>query len=279
MNPGKNGSSGPKTLAGKARSSRNSRTHGLFEKELHLSEEERLQYEQLSGELAEDLQPATAVQRLLFDDVVACAWRLKRSLGYEQMQVREYLATDDSKKRTKSRVPATTPMGSQYSSVMLGLREKLKLLDELKSRFQTNPIVSEYPEMQEQIIDAFGAEFWRTLMEWEPADPWKLYTAIMVAEKNKSYDTTIPEGPNPEAERRLVKEDENTRIQMMAKLVELQKQHVLSSIQHIWNAQDGPDQQVQRLDLSLRYQTKSRRDFYQALREYRNLKEAAKSAR
>src|SRR5215469_5843896 len=278
MNPGKNGSSGPKTLAGKARSSRNSRKHGFFEKELHLSEEERLQYEQLSDGLAHDLQPTTAVLQLLFDDVLACAWRMKRALRCEQLQILEHWATDD-KNSTKSRVPATTPVGSLYSSVMLGLREKLKLLDELESRFRAYPIVSEYPEMQKQIVAAFGAEFCKTLLEWEPAEPWQLNTAILAAERNKVFDTNLPPPPNPEAKRRIIKEDENARIQMMTKLVELQRQHVLSAAQHVRDAHGGIDHQAQRLDLFLRYQTKARHDFYHALREYWNLKETEKGAR
>jgi len=281
MNSGKNGSGGPKTSAsaGKARSSRNSRTHGLFERELHLSEEERLQYDQLKCQLAEDLQPATAVQRLLFDDVVACAWRMKRALRLEQLQVLEYWTTDDEKNSTKSRVPATTPMGSLASSVMLGLPGKLKLLEYLEQRFQAHPLVSEFPEMEKQIVDAFGAEFWKTLVRWEPANPWLLNFGILAAERHDVFDTELPEPPNPEARQRFIKADEYARMQMMRKLIELQKQHVLSAIQHVRDAQAAPDGQVQRLDLFLRYQTKSRRDFYQALREYRSLKEAEKSAR
>jgi hypothetical protein len=196
------------------------------------------------------------------------------------MQVREYLATDDGKNRTKSRVPATTPMGSLYSSEMLGLREKLKLLDELESRFQGYPVVSKYSEMEKEITNLFGGQFWKTLTEWRPANPVALHVAMAVVARHEVYDTTLPMGaPNPEAMQRIIKADEEARIQMMRKLVELQKQHVLSASQHGRDAQGDPDGQAQRLDLWLRYQTKSRRDFYQALREYRSLKEAEKSAR
>ena len=281
MNPGKNGSSGPKTFAGKARSSRNSRTHGLFEKELRLSDEERIQYGYLKDQLATGLQPTTAIQKLVFDDVLACAWRMKRALGCEQMQILECLATDDEKNRTKPLVSAT-PMGCQYSSLTTELRrQQLRFLDELESRFRRYPIVSQYPEMEKQITDLFGVQFLKILTEWEPANPVALKLAMMAVERNDFFGTKLPEGSNqPEAGRKHVKADEYARMQMMTKIVELERQHILSVIQHFQNAIGGAlDDRVQRLDLFLRYQTKSRRDFYHTLREYWSLKETEKGSR
>jgi hypothetical protein len=272
MNPRKNGTGGPKTFAGKVRASQNSRTHGLFAQELHLSEAERLQYDQFKDEFAKELQPTTALLRLVFEDVIACAWRMKLSLRCEQVQVRECLGTNDEENRTKP-LASTTPVGPP---VTLELRRRLKLIEELESRFRAFPNVSEYPEMEKQITDVFGVQFWRTLTEWEPANPVALQLAMMAVERSDIYGTELPtEAHDPEAERKHMKADEFARMQMMTKIVELERQHLLSVIQHFRDAQGRAlEDPVQRLDLFLRYQTKSRRDFYHTLREYWSLKEA-----
>jgi hypothetical protein len=272
MNPRKNGSGGPKTFAGKVRASQNSRTHGLFSQELHLSEAEQLQYDQFRGELAKELQPTTALLRLVFEDVIACAWRMKLSLRCEQVQVRECLGTIDEENRTKP-LASTTFLGPPGT---LELRQRLKLLDELESRFRAFQNVSQYPEMQKQITDAFGGQFWRTLTEWEPANPVMLQLAMVAVNRNEVYGTDLPkEADEPEAARKHMKADENARMQMMTKLVELERQHLLYATHHSQGG--GLDDRAHRLDLFLRYQTKSRRDFYHALREYWSVKKAGQS--
>jgi hypothetical protein len=132
--------------------------------------------------------------------------------------------------------------------------------------------------MQKQITDAFGGQFWSTLTEWEPINPVALQLAMAIVEKSDIYGTELPtETLNAGARRRHAEADEYARVQMMRKLVELQKQHVLFATRSSRNAQGGePDDRAQRLDLFLRYQTKSRRDFYHTLHEYWRLKETEK---
>ena len=230
-----------------------------------------MQYDQFRGELAKELQPTTALLRLVFEDVIACAWRMKLSLRCEQVQVRECLGTIDEENRTKPL--ASTTFGEPPGT--LELRRRLKLLDELESKFRAFPNVSEYPEMQKQITDAFGAQFWSTLIEWEPANPVALQLAMVAVERSEVYGTDLPKEANePEAARKHMKADENARMQMMTKIVELERQHLLYATHHSQGG--GLDDRAHRLDLFLRYQTKSRRDFYHALREYRSLTEAEK---
>jgi hypothetical protein len=78
----KNGarSRGPKTAAGKARSSRNALKHGLCaQKVLVLAEEDAAAFCTLETALFEELAPAGPLQTVLAQRVVSAAWRLLRA--------------------------------------------------------------------------------------------------------------------------------------------------------------------------------------------------------
>jgi hypothetical protein len=84
-------SPGPRTAEGKARSSQNSRTHGLFARELHFnSQEEREQFEELHEELRQDRNPKGALQDMIVRLMARCLWRL--------LQVQERIAAEFSKR-------------------------------------------------------------------------------------------------------------------------------------------------------------------------------------
>jgi hypothetical protein len=71
-------STGPVTREGKANSSRNSTSHGLTSKELHIPEHLQAEYDTYE-ELFEDLCPAIAIEDILFDMALASARKLRRS--------------------------------------------------------------------------------------------------------------------------------------------------------------------------------------------------------
>jgi hypothetical protein len=78
----KNGarSRGPRTAAGKARSSRNALKHGLCAKKiLVLPEEDAGQFRALEAVLLKELAPVGALQAVLAERVVSAAWRLMRA--------------------------------------------------------------------------------------------------------------------------------------------------------------------------------------------------------
>jgi hypothetical protein len=77
------GSTGPRTTTGKCTSSQNSLKHGLFSRELHLTDEDKPVFEKLCRELAQQLSSETAPQRLAFDQVITCAWRCKKALDWK----------------------------------------------------------------------------------------------------------------------------------------------------------------------------------------------------
>ena len=76
--PAPNPSTGPKTQAGKSRSSKNAVTHGLRAKKLENAVPPllRQQYENLRRDYQNQYRPAGAIENTLFDLIVFAAWQL-----------------------------------------------------------------------------------------------------------------------------------------------------------------------------------------------------------
>ncbi|MHB9024634.1 MAG: hypothetical protein ACYC7E_10735, partial [Armatimonadota bacterium] len=71
-------STGPRTPAGKARSSMNALKHGFFAKETLLPQEDAAEFTTFADALRDDLQPSGALEAILADQLIASAWRMKR---------------------------------------------------------------------------------------------------------------------------------------------------------------------------------------------------------
>jgi hypothetical protein len=71
-------STGPRTDDGKARSSQNARKHGLTAIQLVIAAEDREEFDELLRQLQSDILPKGALQQILFDQLVASAWNLRR---------------------------------------------------------------------------------------------------------------------------------------------------------------------------------------------------------
>ena len=71
-------STGPSSAAGKARSAMNSHVHGLCAKDIVVGLEEQADFDRLGRELDLDLNPRGAVERTLFNEILAAAWQLDR---------------------------------------------------------------------------------------------------------------------------------------------------------------------------------------------------------
>lgn len=76
-------STGPRTLAGKARASKNAMRHGLLSRDTLLSDEKREEYDAFRRRMWRALTPEGELEALLADRVVSSAWRLHRLLRLE----------------------------------------------------------------------------------------------------------------------------------------------------------------------------------------------------
>jgi len=71
-------STGPRTDAGKQRSSQNAITHGLFAQSVALAPEEEAQYQQLCQKFFDEYKPATATEAAMVQQLADTSWRLNR---------------------------------------------------------------------------------------------------------------------------------------------------------------------------------------------------------
>jgi hypothetical protein len=78
VRPAAHGSTGPRSEAGKQRSSRNSLKHGLAASDVHVTEDEREEFDEFKSALLKDLQPRGATQMLFFNNLLLASWSLLR---------------------------------------------------------------------------------------------------------------------------------------------------------------------------------------------------------
>ena len=76
-------STGPRTAAGKAASSRNNTRHGLTAKLFLLDTEDPAQYEALRSDLIDSYRPANAAELMLVEEIAQNFWRLQRARHIE----------------------------------------------------------------------------------------------------------------------------------------------------------------------------------------------------
>ena len=75
---GGHGSTGPRTEAGKQRSSRNSLKHGLAASDLQVAAGEEEEFEDFKADLLLRMQPCDAVQMVFFNSFLQASWSLLR---------------------------------------------------------------------------------------------------------------------------------------------------------------------------------------------------------
>lgn len=81
------GATGPRTSAGKNRSSRNALKIGIFSKALLVKGESRAGYASLLNGLREDLQPQGTLESMLVENLAAITWRKRRLVQAETAEI------------------------------------------------------------------------------------------------------------------------------------------------------------------------------------------------
>ncbi len=77
-------STGPRTIEGKARTSQNALSSGLFSKRDFVRSEETAEYTEIRDTLWSDLHPATLMEKIQTAEVVSATWRLRRCAALEE---------------------------------------------------------------------------------------------------------------------------------------------------------------------------------------------------
>lgn len=71
-------STGPKTIAGKLRSSQNAFQHGLYSEQLILPGEDPAEFDHLRATLRREHHPANTTEEILVDELAQNFWRIRR---------------------------------------------------------------------------------------------------------------------------------------------------------------------------------------------------------
>jgi hypothetical protein len=95
-------SSGPKTVEGKARSSRNAVTHGFTAQRLSLPPDQQEQYDELREALRQELTPEGLMEILAFDQLVREAWKLQSIQAMEDRLLSEGLKSVQEEETAKT---------------------------------------------------------------------------------------------------------------------------------------------------------------------------------
>jgi hypothetical protein len=115
-------STGPRTQAGKAKSSQNSFKHGIYSKQLILHWEDPNEFEQLKDGLMEEHQPRTLTENLLVQEMAEHYWRIQRFRSLET----------DMTNQDELCLPHITAVHRFMNSAERGFYKALKTLKDLQ---------------------------------------------------------------------------------------------------------------------------------------------------
>jgi hypothetical protein len=260
---------GPKTPSGKKRSSRNSFRHGLFSSEFSFSAADEAKFSKLCAGLREVLKPKNALRELIFNDVVACAWRMRVALRFEQRELLRHLSAE-SKVNSEEK---TDP--SYLSGLKLRQREHLsKLLDSIECSIKRDGVLP--TEVDGEVTKNFGPNFLKRLREWTPLDTksvMMLRLAEVASARDALYNVQSRMADLPPSQKReSLEEHAQLKQEMITKTIDIYR----DMINELSNSADGVggallEERVGRLDLSIRYLTTARRDFYRVLCKYQEV--------
>ena len=151
-------STGPRTAAGKQRSSRNATTHGLTAQSVVLAPEEEAAYQQLCQKFFDEYKPATATEAAMVQQLADTTWRLNRILQLEDAVLANTSLTPQDAIDQISRLGLySSRLSRQFQTTVKQLRE---IQDDRRQRERR-----EYRKAAELLI-----QHDRQGIQWDPSD-------------------------------------------------------------------------------------------------------------
>jgi hypothetical protein len=252
---------GPRTSAGKAKSCRNALRHGIFSSELTRSAAERAEIDALRNLLRTDREPEGALGELQLDLFVADAWVLKMAYRAVEKHLNSVLQESEPATDTSAESAAEFAQKSAPS-----LRNQMALLDELERQADS---LRMSPDLQQAVTQAFGSDFWNTINHFDGKERIAKMFAEMLRESHKNYGVDLPPElsnlPDGEEE---VPIDIDTQRQLVRKLIDLKRRHLLELDRVGQKAAALQIDQTHRCELAIRYLTYAQRAFYRTKSEY-----------
>lgn len=128
-------SKGPVTPEGKAKSSRNSSTHGLTAATIIVEGESAEKWQQLLDSCIAQFQPATDLEYELVEEIAAARWRIRRSRSVETAMINMQIEKQRNHIDTEYRQP---DYSLRHASAIQGLGANLALIDRYDIRVRRN---------------------------------------------------------------------------------------------------------------------------------------------
>lgn len=134
-------STGPRTPAGRARSSLNALRHGLAAARVVVPGEDQAEFDALRDEIVEGFQPQTIIEAVLVERIVLACWRLRRAGRAERDLIEDGVHADtvDRAHReiafgSKSLMESLRALGDKEQDPAKAAVENAKLESALKAR-------------------------------------------------------------------------------------------------------------------------------------------------
>ena len=267
-------STGPTSDAGKAQSARNGLKHGIFAKELFLSDEEKPEFEELNNALRSQFKPATAMQEIGFGLVVCACWRCRLATRLEMNRIKKYSDLDLAEGRTAESTPKTRMPSRWYGSSRSELRAARRCFAELRDEVEANGF-HRYEEWKSRLITACGnQDFYDSLLRLKTeakTDEILMFEALLA--KDRRYGMGLPPDFQPNSERARVIAQSRLKWQMAVQLIDDRIQHLddLARMNVIPGENSAEGRDGNSLDGITRYLTTTTRELERAVRWFQEL--------
>jgi hypothetical protein len=220
-------STGPKTLRGKSHSRGNSLKHGLYSKELLVSEADAPEYREVCINIKKQLQPETYLQELQADYCVVCYWRVKMATRLEHRQFVCQLQ-DVRPGHSEHEAPDPDAGFERWYSSREEARAAIRVLEVAITEFGGNGYFRE--ETRNFLRCSFGPDLLLLLEEWTP--PMRM-DAMLLADNLVKHAQTFTKGKLPvdlSSEAKKVVVDPKQSRHMVVKLLQERMNYVKESL-------------------------------------------------
>jgi hypothetical protein len=270
-------SAGPTSTAGKRHSARNALKHGIFTKELSLSDEEKPEFEGLSNALRSQFKAATPMQEIAVERVVGGYWRYRRASRLANGRVKKQLDLDLAEGNTEELIPETRLPSRWYGSSRSELRAAMRFFADLHDQISADGFLH-HEDWKDKLIKTCGhQDFYDSLMQLKPELSWdeiRLFDALSA--KVHMYQMSVPPGYQPDLEKARVIAESRARLEVAVRLVEERMRHLedLARMNAIPVESPAEGHGGNSLEVVARYLTSTTRELEHAVRWFLELRDA-----
>ena len=267
-------STGPKSKVGKKNAAASALKHGVYARELRVSDADKEEFESLCDDLLAQLTPRTPLQTVAFEQIVFSRWRCKLAIRFEMNQIEVQSNTtqklDEHKDEERADARELQWYGASPEDLNCGIRLLKKLHDDVSRSGGLH-----LEAWKEEIIRSFGPDFFGALTEWKVMHPDAILLADQCVRWSLTFNRPLPPlrpvpppaerkaAPGPEEKEPRVILDPKQQLQMMIKLIEIKMRHLVD-LKRVQNHGLQLREQLP-ADFVPRYFTTTTRDLQKAL--------------